>query len=224
MYTVYEHKNKINGKRYIGITKQKASDRWGNLGRNYKNSCPRFWSAIQCYGWDNFEHNILYTNLSKDDACALEIELIGKYKTQDRDYGYNILEGGQSPSLTYEIREKISSALIGNKNGLGKNCSPEKREKISAAQRGRCFTEEHKRNISLAKSGKSHAPVSADTRKKISDSHSKTPVICLDTNTVYPSIQQCSRDLHIPATSICAVCKGKHKTTSGLHFEYYHEH
>lgn len=108
MYTVYEHKNKINGKRYIGITKQKASDRWGNLGRNYKNSCPRFWSAIQCYGWDNFEHNILYTNLSKDDACALEIELIGKYKTQDRDYGYNILEGGQSPSLTYEVREKNS--------------------------------------------------------------------------------------------------------------------
>ena len=36
MYTVYQHKNKINGKIYIGITMQEPEKRWGVNGRNYK--------------------------------------------------------------------------------------------------------------------------------------------------------------------------------------------
>ena len=65
-YTVYMHKNKINGKVYIGITKQNPEHRWGN-GKNYKKGL-RFNNAIQKYGWDNFKHIILYKNLSKGQA------------------------------------------------------------------------------------------------------------------------------------------------------------
>ena len=75
LYTVYQHKNKINGKVYIGITMQEPEKRWGVNGRNYKSS-PHFYSAIQKYGWDNFEHNILFTNLTKEEACLKEIEFI----------------------------------------------------------------------------------------------------------------------------------------------------
>ena len=75
MYTVYQHKNKINGKIYIGITMQKPEIRWGKNGNNYKSS-PHFYSAIQKYGWDNFEHNILFTGLTKEEACLKEQELI----------------------------------------------------------------------------------------------------------------------------------------------------
>ncbi len=60
MYTVYQHRNKINNKVYIGITQQALEKRWGINGTNYKSS-PHFFSAIQKYGWDNFEHNILFT-------------------------------------------------------------------------------------------------------------------------------------------------------------------
>lgn len=49
MYTVYQHKNKINNKVYIGITKQIPEKRWGINGYNYKTS-PHFYSAIQKYG------------------------------------------------------------------------------------------------------------------------------------------------------------------------------
>ena len=49
IYTVYQHKNKINGKRYFGITSRKPEERWGCNGRNYKSS-PHFYSSIQKYG------------------------------------------------------------------------------------------------------------------------------------------------------------------------------
>ncbi len=68
MYIVYQHKNKINGKIYIGITMQEPEKRWGSNGCNYKSS-PHFYAAIKKYGWDNFEHNILFTNLTKKQAC-----------------------------------------------------------------------------------------------------------------------------------------------------------
>jgi len=51
-YTIYIHKNKINGKVYIGQTGQDPKKRWDN-GNGYK-TCSRFWNAIQKYGWDNF--------------------------------------------------------------------------------------------------------------------------------------------------------------------------
>ena len=81
VYSVYQHINVINNKKYIGITKQVPENRWGNEGINYKNS-PRFYNAILKYGWDNFIHEILYTNLTKEEACKKEIELIKENRTQ----------------------------------------------------------------------------------------------------------------------------------------------
>ena len=143
MYTVYQHKNKINGKVYIGITSRKPEERWGSNGINYKSS-PHFYAAIQKYGWDNFEHNILYTDLTKDEACQKEQELISYFNSMNREYGYNSTSGGESFVMNEETKQKISQSMIGNKNGLGHPCSPEKAKKISEAQKGRTFTEEHK--------------------------------------------------------------------------------
>lgn len=52
IYTIYMHRNKINGKSYIGQTFQKPEERWKN-GAGYK-SCTYFYAAIQKYGWNNF--------------------------------------------------------------------------------------------------------------------------------------------------------------------------
>ena len=122
MHTVYQHKNKINGKVYIGITSQIPTQRWGANGKNYRSS-PHFYSAIQKYGWNNFEHNILLENLSKEDACTKEQELIKKFNTMDKRFGYNQTSGGECFELSAEARIKKSKAMIGNKNGLGKPCS-----------------------------------------------------------------------------------------------------
>lgn len=164
MYTVYQHKNKINGKIYIGITMQKPEIRWGNNGNNYKSS-PHFYAAIQKYGWDNFEHNILFTNLTKEEACLKEQELIQYFNSMNRDFGYNSTSGGDIFTMNKETKQKISQALMGNQNGFGHPCSEEKKKKISEAQKGRKFTEEHKQKLSEA-AQKRHVPCSEEKKKK----------------------------------------------------------
>ena len=73
-WKVYVHINKQNGKRYVGITSQKVEYRW-NYGEGYKNS-PHFYAAIHKYGWDGFEHLIVKSHLSKEEASNLEKNLI----------------------------------------------------------------------------------------------------------------------------------------------------
>lgn len=96
-FVVYCHTNKINNKRYIGITCQNPEVRWGPNGNNYKQSQPYFASAIRKYGWDNFNHEILAEGLTAKEANDKEIELIALYNTYVGDtncQGYNLTRGG----------------------------------------------------------------------------------------------------------------------------------
>ncbi len=218
-YYVYIHINKINHKKYVGITKQeKPQNRWGINGNKYKES-PHFYSAIQKYGWDNFEHIIIASKLSKEEACDMEIKLIAQYKTQNPKYGYNIFSGGNAPSLPQETKERIAQKLKGNKNGLGKICSAEKRKKISEAQKGRKFSKEHRQKLSKPK--RVTYPCSEERRNKIINAkQDKRSVVCIETNITYSSIHECARAMNLQATSICAVANGRHKSTGGYHFRY----
>lgn len=92
---VYAHTNKINGKKYIGITgQQRYWDRWRSDGSGYKTQV--FGRAVEKYGWENFEHEILDKVTSELDACKLEQFYIRKYKTTQKDFGYNISFGGEA--------------------------------------------------------------------------------------------------------------------------------
>lgn len=218
MYTVYQHRNKINGKVYIGITMQTPEQRWRH-GEGYKSS-PHFYAAIQKYGWDNFEHNILFQNLTKEEACKKEQELIAKYNSMNREYGYNSTSGGDIFVMNEETKQKISQSLMGNKNGLGHPCSEEKRKKISEAQKGRRLTEEHKQKLSEA-AKKRHTPCSEQAKENIRKASHKKPVYCEELNKVFESVQECSRQLGIPATNISKLCNGRGKTLKGYHLKYY---
>ena len=72
-YTVYVHVVP-NSKKYVGITCQRPLQRWANGHGYVKNTY--FYNAIIKYGWDNIEHIIIASNLSKDEACNLEKALI----------------------------------------------------------------------------------------------------------------------------------------------------
>ena len=96
-YFVYMHINKINNKKYIGITcRKKPEYRWGKNGNSYKGQV--FKTAIDKYGWDNFEHIVLFENLCAEEAYNKEQELIHEYKTNQKEYGYNLSIGGEHGS------------------------------------------------------------------------------------------------------------------------------
>lgn len=105
-YCVYVHINKVNEKRYVGITSQKPQRRWRN-GKGYLQN-PHFKSAIEKYGWDGFEHYVLMAGLTKEQAVRWEQALIAQWDTTNPDRGYNVGLGGEGTnSVSDETRDKM---------------------------------------------------------------------------------------------------------------------
>ena len=75
---IYLHRNKINGKVYIGQTvcQDNLTRRTHTDGSGYKNERSKFWRAIQKYGWDNIKHTLILDNLTHKEACEMERKLI----------------------------------------------------------------------------------------------------------------------------------------------------
>lgn len=110
-YSLYKH-TFPNGKVYIGITSQPLEKRFEN-GRGYK-QCPKMHNAILKYGWNNVEHELLMTGLTKPQAEQAEIETIAFYNSVEN--GYNTDHGGNCAGThSIETRKKISDGNKGKK-------------------------------------------------------------------------------------------------------------
>lgn len=171
-YTVYIHTNKMNGKRYIGITRQTVEDRWRG-GKGYKH-CILLNRAIQKYGWDGFDHDVFASKLTEDEAINMEKLLIKELKTQDPEFGYNIADGGSATKFSDEARKRISENMRGERNPCYRKIyTEEERERISKQtfETGnpnykRKHTEEERKRMSEANLGRH---LSDEHKKKISE-------------------------------------------------------
>lgn len=126
-YSVYMH-TCPNGKVYIGITSINPLKRWKNGQGYYKND--HFFKAIKNYGWDNIKHEILFVNLTEEEACQKEIELIASYNSNNPNYGYNNTIGGKGcvdpntfnlPPLNNILNNSMATMLL---KELIKSCFP----------------------------------------------------------------------------------------------------
>lgn len=113
-YYVYKH-ILPNGKVYIGITKQNPSYRWRN-GHGYKNSVY-FYNAIMKYGWININHEILNEGLTLEEANDAEKYYIKLYNSNKKEYGYNILEGGDSKVIPDDRKVVLTKIKHGKNKG-----------------------------------------------------------------------------------------------------------
>lgn len=112
MALVYCHINKINNKKYVGITSSAVERRWKDKGTGYKGSC--LWTkGFECFGWDNFIHHILIEDIPIDLAEQVEARVIKAFDLTNPDNGYNescgarIVSNTTADNLTELICEKI---------------------------------------------------------------------------------------------------------------------
>ena len=209
-WTVYIHINKSNQKKYVGITSRKPTVRWKRNGEGYKSS-PYFYNAIKKHGWDNFEHNILFTNLSEKEAKEKEKELIKFYKSNIHDFGYNCTEGGDGVcglKRTPEQIEKIKQALV------GRELSEEHKKLLSEIMKGRVFSEDWKNKIS-----QSHMGELNPSARKIVLINTKHELL-----KIYECMKYAAEELNVHTTHIQDVCDKKYTNTGGYIFMYYDEY
>lgn len=225
-YTVYKH-TAPNNKIYIGITKQPLHKRWLN-GKGYQKQ-EYFYRAIIKYGWDNIKHEVLYTGLTKKEAEEQEINLISKYKSNQRRYGYNISLGGNLISSTPEIREKIR---ISNS---GKHPSLETREKFRKRQIRLWKDPEYREKQVKIRIGKpawnKGLKTSIEVREKqrqaklnkyVGAAHwNSKKVLNVTTGEVFNSFGEIARKLNLKnASHIVQVCKGQRASAYGCKWSY----
>lgn len=206
MWVIYCHLNKINGKRYIGLSKD-INKRWRE-GKGYsKRHHKVFAAAIQKYGWDNFEHIILEDNLQTiDKANEREKYWIAYYHSYLGDpecNGYNGTVGGDGSNghiISEEERERRRQLKLGTK------ASVETKAKMSATRRGK------KQNMTerkLAACRKAQEAMCEARRKKVK---------CIETNEIFNSITEASNKTGIPKETISACLNGRLKTAWKLHW------
>lgn len=163
---IYEIKNKINGKKYIGSTKDKEK-RWqvhrNKLEKNkhYNSHLQNAWNK---YGSNEFEFSVLEEVENEDVLVDREQDYLDSQKPE-----YNIALDAKAPTrgrkMSKERNKKISESL------QGKQLSKQHREKLSEVHSGennwqygipkeehpfygRELTEEHKQKISESLKGK----------------------------------------------------------------------
>lgn len=164
MAFVYSHSRKDTGKVfYIGIGSQEDYQR----AFIKSNRSVHWYRIVNKVG---YSIAILFDNLTWDEACKKEIELIKQYGRIDTGTGtlINKTDGGDGTLGCIVTEERIKKV---REKQIGKFVSKETREKLRIAhtgkKRGPC-SYEHKMKISLSQIGKKLSP---ETIKRLSESH-----------------------------------------------------
>lgn len=118
MYKVYwmrlpEHID-VGHEGYVGITKHyyRRMTEHKSQSKGYHIS-----SAIQKYGWDNIEKDIIASCSTLEEALSIESTL-----RPEANIGWNTLAGGlngNGKTHSEEVKRKISVSMRGNKNSKG---------------------------------------------------------------------------------------------------------
>ena len=166
---VYEIKNLVNGKYYIGSSNN-VKRRWKehvnqlNSSNHHNMYLQNSWNK---YGEENFRFQILeYVNNEKFLREAEE-QWIHNLKSYEREVGYNISIYTDSPLRGVKLREetinKLKNKIFTKQHKLNiskakkdKKLTKEHKSNISDGLTGRIYTTEARKNMSKALQGDNH--------------------------------------------------------------------
>ena len=180
---IYQIRNVLNNKRYIGSAALSFKKRWRDhrrlltTGKHHSRYLQRAWNK---YGADAFVFEILLV-CCPADCITYEQAFIDIFQCADGTNGYNVTPtAGSNRGLkmsaescakiaaskkgtvaSAETRAKMSKARTGHKH------TPESIAKMSAVQRGRIVSDATRKKVSVALTGIKRKPVSPETRAKL---------------------------------------------------------
>lgn len=235
---IYKITNTINGKSYVGVTKQvnaimrfKAHMSAIRGGRG----CPLLAKAVKKYGENAFIFEILFT-CKDSDIFTFEKEYILKYNSMSPN-GYNIAEGGKSGrNFLGKTHTKEVRTIIGEKSKIYNNL-PEVKErhrqnaiKLNERKKNGDLTDKWKQQIidgKIGGKGKKRESVPEERRQSISEGLKKyyekknknIKIYQYSTDgiliSVFNSIKEASEKNTLKQSGIYACCSGRNKTSGG---------
>jgi hypothetical protein len=110
---IYKITNKVNGKFYVGKTKEENLQAywWGqksHIFRRLSDAKPHLYRAVRKYGWFNFNIEPLVSGVwDRKQLNALEIEWMAKLDARNPDVGYNVGPGGGGGKLRDLKRQRF---------------------------------------------------------------------------------------------------------------------
>jgi group I intron endonuclease len=222
---IYLIRNKVNGKCYVGQTRQKKVEyRWQAEKRKPHGILKH---AFEMYNIDNFEFSVI-CETSNEELNTIEFEEIKKRNTIAPN-GYNLKPGGDNHETHLIVRAKLSASNTGKKqrpetvakrsiSNTGKKRTPEICARIAEGRRGIKHTEETKAKLR----GRKHTE---EDKLKMKGRHtSKVDQYDIDGTFLktYNSMQDAIKSLNIKySQGISACCRGKTKTSSGFIWKYH---
>lgn len=187
---IYGLQNKVKPEKWYVGQSNDIEDRWNTYRRLAVNRQPKLMQALIKYGYDGFEKVILET-CNESDLDRLEDKWM--VIKDSINAGYNIRAAGSrgrhsadtkrkmsesAKNIPADIRRKMVIAQIGKHHTeetrrklseISKHMSAETKQKMSLAAKRRIripFSDEHRRNLSKALSGRHHTD---ETKRKISE-------------------------------------------------------
>lgn len=222
-WKIYKHTNKINSKCYIGQTCRKnLNERWNN-GKGYNGTV--FAKAIEKYGWDNFDHEIIEDNILTQEKANEREQYWIEYYSSYGENGYNMTRGGDDRSDkgrpvyqiemgTLQIVAEYSSTLAASREtgiaGVYQCCNrdmnnPATRSYSSVGGYYWCFAEDW----------------SKDWKPKQYFDH-QVCQIDEDGNLIkiWKSASEAKRELEIECSNILRCCKGQQNSAGNYYWCY----
>jgi len=201
---IYCIKNIENNKRYIGSSRN-IPGRWRvhksrlKLGKHHSSHLQK--SYLQ--NPNKFVYEILE---SVDDISMLEIReqyWVDYFQSHKSEYGYNAVR---------------TVSTIGSHRMKERWAKPGAKEAQSVRMRNICSSTEHRQKLSIG-----HIEYFKNTEnkfKKSLESPHRKPVKCVQTNQVFVSINQASKNLGVSIVKIRDSANGKRKSNGGISFEW----
>lgn len=205
MFEIYLHRNRVNGKVYVGLTDKGMLARWAGHLKRAQQEARRgcnvyFHNALMKYGPDVWDHEVLETaDITRAEAAVLESKWISRYRSNDKEKGYNSTPGGNVSEgpMQESVRRKISASV---KKLM---TDPERRRKHSEMMKARAKihanpflgkSHEDKAKVVMAAKSKAYQDIhgnpfagkthDAKTRQRMSEAAKKR---CADPNWKAPS-------------------------------------